>query len=137
MKNIILAFILIFLSPQQKKMVSYSKIESPELVRLLNNIKILTEFRCADMHFRVLELTNKSGSAGKNNCEVTSNIYITVSEYDEYPEQNAFKLSSLYGPMIEKVDSLNNLPTIYMSYVPDSVRVTLAIKCSLSKLEIK
>jgi hypothetical protein len=89
------------------------------------------------MHIRVLELRNEPGSAGNANGEATSDIFIAVSEFGEYPEQNVFKLSPLYGPFVEKVDSTGNIPMIYLSYVPDSARATLTIKCSLSKLEIK
>jgi hypothetical protein len=140
MKIIILLSILLILVPQQKQAITYSKLDNPNLVRIFNKLSILSEFSTRDstnnlLSIRVLALPNEPGSAGFNNCEVTTNIYIAVSEYDLAPEQNVFQLNPLYWPKVEKIDTIGN--TVFLSFIPDSNRVTLKIKCFLSHLQIE
>ena len=142
MINILFISIFVAFAPIQRQAVSYNEIKSPDLVRLFNGLIVLAESRTNDLSVRVLETSNEPGSAGFDNGEVTSNIYIAVSEFDESPAQNLFKLSPLYWPKIQKIDTVGDTPIVYLSYATGSKRVTfkrvtLKITCSLSKLHIE
>jgi hypothetical protein len=82
-----------------------------------------------------LELDNESGSAGFEDCEVTSNIYIAVSEYGEYPDQSLYLIPSLYAPKVEKIYEQDGKIMLMLNYI-DKKKITLQIEISLDKIKI-
>ena len=143
MKKIILKILFTILiissytSPSlSQEELSYVTIENDNLIWVLNRVKILKEFSTDILSIRVLEVTNESGSAGFDNCEVTSTIYITVSEDGEYPEQKLYKLTPVYNPKIEKSEVKKYSPIIYLSYGPLKNPKKIKIVISLNKLSI-
>jgi len=119
----------------QKNKKSYKKVKDSSMVALLNNITVLKEFNTKTLFVRILESTNESGSAGFENCEVTSNIYIAVSEDGEYPKQNLFLIPSLYAPSVESIKEENGKIVLRLNYI-DVKKVRLQIEIALVKIKI-
>ncbi len=92
--------------------ISIKKIENSEIKRLLNGIELLKEFKTSELSVRIMTLGNLSGSAGFANGEITHDLFIAVSELDELPKQNLFRISGFYNPKFESVDSLNDTKLI-------------------------
>jgi hypothetical protein len=66
---------------------------------VLNNIRSTHKAETADIFVTVYSVSNKSGSAKQPEThEVTDNIYIAVSEFDEQPKQSLFVIKNLYAP---------------------------------------
>ena len=97
--------------------ISIERIENYEIIKLLNGLEILKEFKTTDLSVRIIALGNLSGSAGYANGEITHDLYFTVSQYGELPEQNLFRVGEFYNPKIESIDSANNTkPIIEISF---------------------
>ena len=92
--------------------ITIEKIENYEFQRLLNGLEILKEFQTPELSIRIISLGNLSGSAGFANGEITHNLFFTVSEIDEYPKQNVFRVSEFYNVNIESIDSTNEMKQI-------------------------
>lgn len=71
------------------------------LVSFLNNGQLLDSKEDDELSIRIWELDRDSGSAQTESCEVLQDIYITRSEFGEYPEQRAFLLGPFYSFKIE------------------------------------
>ena len=126
-----------YISPllSQEKL-SYVTMENDNLTWILNRVKILKEFSADTLFIRVLEVTNESGSAGFANCEVTSTIYVAVSEYGEYPDQKLYKLTPVYNPKIDISGENSYSPIIYLSYGSLKNPKKYKIEISLNKLNL-
>lgn len=62
------------------------KIEKPEndrLIKVLNNSELIGENRENYLSIRIYTIDNGTGSAGFESCEVSHNLLIAVSEFDE------------------------------------------------------
>lgn len=88
--------------------ISIEKIENFEIQELLNGIEILKEFKTAELSVRIMALGNLPGSAGFVNGEITHDLFIAVSEFDELPKQNLFRISELYNPKFESIEPLED-----------------------------
>jgi len=95
-----------------KKDFSINRIENFEFEKLLNEFEILNEFKTSELSIRIIALGNVSGSAGFANGEITHDLFFAISEFDEYPKQNLFRVSEFYNPKIESMDSASNTKQI-------------------------
>lgn len=71
------------------------------LVRFLNNGQLLDSNNDHELSMRIWELDLGSGSAQTESCEVLHHMYVTVSEFGEYPEQKVFVLGPFYDSKFE------------------------------------
>jgi len=97
---------------QFEKDIVIERIENYEFQRLLNGLEILKEFQTSELSVRIIAFGNLSGSAGFPNGEITHDLFFAVSEFDEYPKQNLFKVGEFYNPKIESIDSTNDMKQI-------------------------
>lgn len=115
---------------------SIEKIEDFELQRLLNGIEILKEFKTPELSVRIMTLGNLPGSAGFDNGEITTDLYFAISEFDELPEQNLFRVSEFLNPKIETVDtSDNNKPIIKISFGKSGERQFMTFEITINELK--
>jgi hypothetical protein len=105
-------------------------------ISIFNNIQILDEFRTKELRIRFLTLSNLPGSAGFDNGEVTKNLFIAISEFDEFPEQKLYVIKNLYGLKIVKIEKSNERPFVTFSFIKDSKIETLNIELSLKEIRI-
>ena len=75
------------------------KSENVKLIKVLNNSELIGENRENYLSVRIYKIDNGSGSAGiSEGHEVSHNLLIAVSEFDEKPNQNIFEIGPLYNP---------------------------------------
>ena len=85
------------------------------------------------MSVRIIELGNLSGSAGFTNGEITHDLFFAISEFDELPEQNLFRVSEFYNPKVESIDYSDiKKPVIEISFGSSSERENFVILNSFS-----
>lgn len=91
-------FLIIFTSAFGQTDYHISSSSNADLVKLLNNLKLLSENNEAYLSVRIYKSPNPEGSAPNSCCEISHDLYVAVSAFDEDPEQNLFILSSLLNP---------------------------------------
>lgn len=112
------------------------KIEDFKIQRLLNNFMVLKDFKTENLTVKIISIDNLPGSAGFSNGEITNDIYIAVSELDEYPNQNLFKISNLYNPEIENIDlSDNDKPSFDILFGLSENRKTLKTDITINEIK--
>jgi hypothetical protein len=119
--------------------LTYTKVDGGDLVYILNNISVFSQYHSYDSSFLYITVycvSDPSGSAGFENCEITKSIYIAVSEYGEAPDQNLFKLSSVYDPKFIKWILDKNEPKFSFTYGVESKRRKATIGVKLNSLDI-
>lgn len=80
-----------------------SNLNDSKLVRVLNNSQLIAENRENYLSVRVYKMDNGSGSAGfPEGHEVSHNLLVAVSEYDEQPVQNLFEIGPFFNPKFVK-----------------------------------
>jgi hypothetical protein len=122
--------------------MTYTGVDNKDLVYALNRIEQMTnsvfnETGGERLHIRVYKVTNPSGSAGfPGGHEVSTSIYIAVSEGGEYPHQNLFRLTSVYNPKFIEWTKDQSRPILKLTYGTDGALQTAAIAISLRELQI-
>jgi hypothetical protein len=136
-------FLLLFncfiIFPVFAQHLNYKSVSNEDLTYVLNNIeKHITLKNNADTLFiNVYMVSDPSGSAGiPEGEEITNTIYIAVSEDGEAPEQNLFKLTSVYNPKIVSWNTAAIRPQIVLAYGPFDKRKKATISISLKGLTI-
>jgi len=98
----LLAIFLVQTSCGQDKL-KIEKSENSRLIEVLNNSELIGENRANNLSIRIYKIDNGSGSAGiAEGHEVSHNILIAVSEFDEEPNQNLFEIGPFYNPKFVK-----------------------------------
>jgi hypothetical protein len=102
MKHLLIPILMVFtLIPSilTGQDIKIKLIDNSDLVKFANDSKIIAQ-RKNDYFssIKIILLGNLPGSAGYPNGEITENIFVAVSEYDELPVQNLFCISEFYNP---------------------------------------
>jgi hypothetical protein len=137
MKKLLILLIFIpnlIIGQNEQKLIE--EINNYDSISIFNNIQILDEFKTAELRIRFLTLSNLPGSAGFDSGEVTKNLFISISEFDELPEQKLYVIKNLYGLKIEKIEKSNKYPLVTISFIVDSKRETLNLELSLKEINI-
>ncbi len=91
--------VLLFYQTVSAQQLPVQKVNNASLSYVLNNIRSTHKAETAHIFVTVYAVSNKSGSAKQPEThEVTDNIYIAVSEFDENPKQSLFVIKNLYAP---------------------------------------
>lgn len=99
----ILFFTVFSLSLNAQQPVA-QKVKSSDITYVLNNIRSTYKAQTSGFVVNLFEVSNKSGSAQQNETdEVTDNLYIAISEFDEKPQQVLFVIKDLYAPSDIKI----------------------------------
>lgn len=119
----------------KKDEISIEKIGNFKIQSLLNGIKILEEFKTSELSVRIMALGNLPGDAGFANGEITHDLFFAVSEFNEYPKQNLFRVERFYNPKIESINSANNLkPDIEISFGQLGKRERIKFELTIDEL---
>jgi len=98
-KSLVLFVLFLICHAAYSQQPSAQKIKNTTLTYVLNNIRSTHKAETRDCNVTIFVVSNKSGSAKRpESHEVTDNIYIAVSEFDEYPKQTLFVIKDLYAP---------------------------------------
>jgi hypothetical protein len=120
----------------QDKIEIIEEINNYDSISIFNNIQILNKFNTNELKIRLLSLDNLPGSAGFNSGKITENLFISISEFDEIPNQKLFVIKNLYGLKIEKIDKLNKNPFVIISHIVNGQKENLNIEISMEKIII-
>jgi hypothetical protein len=103
----------------------------------LNNAVELSNNRDGELSMRIYTVDNGSGSAGYATCEVSHNLLIAVSEYDEQPKQNLFEIGPFYNPKIVRLNSFVTYKIIFVEYGEFESRESIQMKVSIDDLKME
>lgn len=136
MKSIIVIIAFFFnVTCFAQKTVQIERISENDIVKIFNQVELLKEFKTENLAIRVFQLGNEPGSAGFNSGEITHNVYIAVSEFDEFPNQSLFCIKNLYALEIEKTDSSNdNFGLLEISHIEDDKRKHEKFKININEI---
>lgn len=98
--TLILLFTICFvqISCGQDKLI-IEKSENSRLIKVLNNSELIGENANDYLSVKIYKIDNGSGSAGlPEGHEVSYNLLIAVSEFDENPNQSVFEIGPFYNP---------------------------------------
>lgn len=68
----------------------------------MNNSELIGENSENYLSVKIYTIDNGTGSAGFESSEVSHNLLIAVSEFDEEPNQSLFEIGSFYNPKFVK-----------------------------------
>lgn len=103
--------------------LNVDSISNDQLIKVFNNCQLIKEIKTDNLSIRVFLLGNESGSAGFNNCEITHDIYIAVSEFGEVPSQSLFRIKDLYSADFNSFRIVNNdKVAIKISYINNDTK---------------
>ena len=98
------------------------------LARISKSERFETEYRSASVYW----MANPSSSAGYANGEITHDLWILVSEFDEAPRTNLVRLSSFYNPsIINWIKDSETHPVMVIEYGPADKRSQASLQISL------
>ncbi len=93
----LILFLLFVTNIHAQEKFSFKISKDSTLSYVLNNIVETKKFETHTFLIQLFIVSNLSGSARMPDCEVSDNIYITTSEFDEYPEHHLFVLKDIYA----------------------------------------
>ena len=99
MRKVLLILLILFVTDiNAQENFSLNTCNDSSLNYILNNIVKTQEFQTHTFSIRLFIVSNPSGSAKLNgNDEVSDNIYIATSEFDEAPVHHLFILKDIYA----------------------------------------
>lgn len=104
-----------------------------DFVRLLNDLSFLDSYQTNELSIKVMSSPNLPGSAGFANGEVTTNIWIAVSEFDELPEQTLFRVNNLYAPELVNFDGTDQSSLkLTLQHIVDGTRKEINLRVSIN-----
>ena len=116
-----------------------AKSKNDRLIKVLNNSELIGENRENYLSVRIYKIDNGSGSAGiPEGHEVSHNLLIAVSEFDEEPNQNLFEIGPFYNPKFMKWTDKKEYEKIFeIEYVIYNKRKTVKLKININELTLE
>jgi hypothetical protein len=97
----------------------------------------MTENMKSYLSVRIYKLDNGSSSAGYPSSEVSHNLLVAISSFDEEPEQNLFQIGPFYNPeFISWQVEQEYDKEFVIEYGPYEKRATLRLGVNLQNLWI-
>lgn len=113
-----------------------NRVKSARLVEIFNNVEFFQRGRTKDYIIRLYKLHNGLGSAGFRNGEVSYNLFVAISEFDETPDQNLFEIGPLYNPVFKQWKDSEKEGIFTIEYGPEDDRLTVALSVDIYTLRI-
>ena len=114
------------------------KSENDRLIKVLNNSELIGENRENYLSVRIYTIDNGTGSAGFESCEVSHNLLIAVSEFDEEPIQCLFEIGPFYNPKFLKwIDVKEYEKEFEVEYGIYKKRKTVKLKININELKME
>ena len=128
----IICFIQISFGQNELKI---EKSENPRLIKILNNSELIGENRENYLSVRIYKIDNGTGRAGLESYEVSHNLLIAVSEFDEEPNQNLFEIGPFYNPEFIKWTDIKEYEREFtIEYGIYDQRKTIKMKININEL---
>ncbi len=114
------------------------KSEISRLIKVLNNSELIGENRENYLSVKIYTIDNGTGSAGFESCEVSHNLLIAVSEFDEEPNQSLFEIGPFYNPkFIKWTDKEEYEKEFEVEYGIYNNRKTVKLKININELKLE
>ncbi|MBT8223282.1 MAG: hypothetical protein KJO94_02425 [Eudoraea sp.] len=94
----VISFLLLFISCFGQNELDIKSSENAELIKTLNSVQLIASNTEHYLSVKIYEMDNGTASAGYPSSEVTHNLLVAVSAFDEEPEQNLFEIGPFYNP---------------------------------------
>ena len=116
-----------------------AKSKNDRLIKVLNNSELIGENRENYLSVRIYKIDNGSGSAGiPEGHEVSHNLLIAVSEFDEEPNQNLFEIGPFYNPKFMKWTDKEEYEKIFeIEYGIYNNRKSVKLKININELTLE
>lgn len=114
--------------------IKITQSQNKRLIEVLNDCVQLAETQTNNLNIRIYQTDNKPGSAGFDNGEITYNLLIAVSEFDEYPNQSLFEIGPFLNPTF--LEWSVEAKSCIIEYGVLDKRETVEIEIKLSELKI-
>lgn len=112
--------------------------ENDRLIKALNSSNQIAENREKWISVRIYTLDNGSTSAGFESGEVSHNLMIAVSEFDENPNQNVFEIGPFINPKFVNWTILQDYEKEFeVEYGIYDKRERLKLGININELKIK
>ena len=136
--TLILTICLIQISFSQNEL-NIKKSKNFRLIKVLNNSELIGENRENYLSVRIYKIDNGSGSAGfPEGHEVSHNLLIAVSEFDEAPNHNLFEIGPFYNPKFVKwTDEKEYEKEFEIEYGIYSNQKTIKLKININELKME
>lgn len=137
-KNLLLlvVFFLINVRLSAQNDLEINRVKSARLVEIFNNVEFFQRGRTKDYIIRLYKLHNGSGSAGYRSGEVSYNLFVAISEFDEAPDQNLFEIGPFYNPVFKEWKDGEKEGIFIIEYGPADDRSTVALSVDIYTLRI-
>lgn len=112
------------------------RVRSSKLVEILNNIEFLERGRTENHIIRLYKLHNGTGSAGFRSGEVSYNLYVAISKFDETPDQNLFEIGPFLNPTFLKWEEDKDRGIFQIEFGPASKRSIIKLAVDIQNLAI-
>ena len=113
------------------------KSENSRLTKVLNNSELIGENRENYLSVKIYKIDNETGSAGFPSSEVSHNLLIAVSEFDEEPNQNLFEIGPFYNPKFVKWAEENEYQKEFeIEYGAYTSRKSAKLKININELKL-
>ena len=104
----------------------------------MNNSELISQNRNEYIAVKIYKFDNGTASAGYSNSEVSHNLLIAISEFDENPNQNLFEIGSFYNPKFIKWLSIKeDQKTFKIEYGTNKNRKHVIIKVNINELKVE
>lgn len=101
---------LLFLLAVSSAQVAWAELLPPvgnnELVSVLNNFELIAEVKEPPLALRVLKVQEFGECDGAPETCPEDNLYLAVSEFDEYPNQNAYRLPKRHSWSVVSINGV-------------------------------
>lgn len=129
-------FFLINFSLRAQNDLEVRQVRSSKLVELLNNVEFIQRGRTEHYIIRLYKLHNGAGSAGFRNGEVSHNLYVAISEFDETPDQNLFEIGPFLNPTFLKWEEDKDRGIFHLEFGPANKRSIIKLAVDIQNLAI-
>ena len=140
MKKLFLFFLMFCFVNQSfaQKELKVTKLKNNKLIKVLNNSELISQNRNEYIAVKIYKFDNGTASAGFSNSEVSHNLLIAISEFDENPNQNLFEIGSFYNPKFIKWLSIKeDQKTFKIEYGTNKNRKHVIIKVNINELKVE
>ena len=134
---LVLTICLIQLSFGQNEL-KIIKSENSQLIKVLNNSNLIGENGENYLSVRIYKIDNGTGSAGFESSEVSHNLLIAVSEFDEEPNKSLFEIGAFYNPKLIKWNGETKYENQFeIEYGIYNNRKTVKLKININELKME
>ena len=138
MKNYIVLLLLCFGFNSYSQSIESTEIIQHEPVKLISSIESFDVFAGKQLRIGIFKASNGSGSANlPESDEVSFNFLLSVTHYDENPENKIFSIGPFIGPkVIRKVDTGSSVTLFIEDGIVKKRKITKVI-VSETKVQIE